>query len=230
MTMREAEWTARSGRPVNRPDRCGSFATRRLITFSRLEPKALDVGILDGLKLDPIADWMQLARADVGALLDEALGALRRGPPSSTEQALSRWREALRDLERLPPGDEAHVRLGLKVAYGWLDFQVASGAVPLNEVIIIAGADRRCIATSGNAAELLGRPSLIGLRIDDITVDDGRPMLPEAWNRFVATGSMTGEFACDRPGQAPIRLRYRAYPGRPLPGMQVSYLRPLAST
>lgn len=163
---------------------------------------ALELAVFEGLRVNAIAERMQLASTDVLGLLDDALRTLRLHRPSSTQVALSEWRHAQRDLESISNDDSARRRQTLVVAHRWLDYQVASGAVLTDEIMLITDADRRYVATTANAPRAFDHPSLVGLRVDDINVSNVRPVVPDVWNAFVANGSMTGEYDCDRPGQS----------------------------
>ena len=113
------------------------------------------------------------------------------------------------------------------MAHAWLDFQVASGAIPPRIVVLVTDISRRFVTASANAGQTLARPSMIGLRIDDITAGYARPLVPELWTLFDANGSMAGDYDCDRPGQAPLRVPFHGVWGRPLPDLQVGYLQPV---
>jgi hypothetical protein len=115
------------------------------------------------------------------------------------------------------------------VAHAWLDFQTVSGGVRPETVVLVTDSKRRFVATSGNAAQAFARPSVAGLRIDDITASHARPLLDELWNLFDAAGGMHGEYDCERPGMAPVRFPFRGVWGRPVPELQVGYLRPPVS-
>lgn len=201
-------------------------ALARLLAAQR---GVLELGVLEDLKVSEIAERMQTTSAAVHTLLREALLAVGSGVPPSSATTLAHWRAAQRRWDQLPANDLARAERGLVVAHAWLDYQVVSGAVEPQTAILVTGADRRFIAASANAGHILGRPSLIGLRIDDVTAAYARPLVAELWKMFVANGSMHGDYDCDRPGQPPIRIPFRGVWGRPLPDLQVGYLQSLAA-
>lgn len=198
-------------------------AIARLFSAQR---EALELSVLEDLKVGEIAERMQTTPAAVHGHLRAALLAVGSGVPLSAATTLARWRDAQRSWAQLPAHHGARAERALAVAHAWLDFQVASSAVRPETVVLITDADRRFVASSGNAAQTLGRPSVVGLRIDDITAAYARPLVPELWNLFDANGGMSGEYDCDRPGQLPIRTQFRGIWGRPLPELQVGYLAP----
>lgn len=191
-----------------------------------VQREALEMSVLEGLKIRQIAERMQTTPAEVTAHLRDALLAVGSGSQPSAATTLARWREAKRDWAQLPGHDRARVGLRLAVAHAWLDYQVATNSVKPETVVLVTDSERRFVATSGNAARALGRPSVLGLRIDDITATYARPLVPELWTLFDANGSMAGEYDCDRPGLLPIRTEFNGVWGRPLPDLQVGYLAP----
>ena len=221
---------------VARPDLAGTSlrrgSVRRAMSRDAVacllssQREALELGVLEDLKVAEIAERMQATAAVVHAHFRDALLAVGSGAPPSTALTLARWREAQRDWAQLSKGHPARPARALAVAHAWLDYQVASGAVGPETVVLITDADRRFVATTANAAQTLGRPSLVGLQIDDITAAYARPVVPELWTLFDANGSMYGDYDCDRPGQTPIRIAFHGIWGRPLPDLQVGYLQP----
>lgn len=198
-------------------------ALARLLSSQR---EALELSVLEDLKVRDIAERMQTTPSIVHAHLNDALVAVGHGEPPSAETTLARWRETQRDWAALPAHHRARREHGLAAAHAWLDYQVASRAVSPKTVVLVTDTDRRFVATSGNAAQTFGRPSVAGLRIDDVTAAYARPLVPELWTLFDANGSMNGEYDCDRPGQVPVRTEFRGVWGRPLPDLQVGYLNP----
>lgn len=198
-------------------------ALARLLSSQR---EALELSVLEDLKVREIAERMQTTSAVVHGHLNDALLAVGYGDPPSAETTFARWRETLRGWATLPAHDRARREQGLAAAHAWLDYQVASRTVSPETVVLVTDSERRFVATSGNAALTFGRPSVAGLRIDDVTAAYARPLVPELWTLFDTNGSMNGEYDCDRPGQAPIRTEFQAVWGRPLPDLQVGYLNP----
>ena len=66
---------------------------------------------------------------------------------------------------------------------------------------LVTDNSRRFVTANATAGVTLARPSMVGLQIDDITAEYGRPLVPELWDVFDTNGSMSGEYDCDRPGQ-----------------------------
>jgi len=180
--------------------------------------------VLEDLKVSEIADRMQTTPSVVHRELGDALRAVDAGERPSVAMTLGRWRDAEQRWAQLPATSPGRPAQGAAVAHAWLDFQVASDAIPPRTVILVTDTSRRFVTASGNAGWMMGRPSMIGLRIDDITADYAQPLVPELWNVFGANGSMSGDYDCDRPGQAPIRVSFIAVWGRPLPDLHVGYL------
>jgi len=162
--------------------------------------------------------------------LNDALVAVGNGVPLSAEATLSRWRQTRRDWAELPVAHPGRPARSLAVAHAWLDYQVASKAVTGDMCILVTDAERRFVTASANAGVTFGRPCVVGLQIDDVTAEYARPFVPELWNLFDVNGSMSGEYDCDRPGLAPMRIPFRGTWGRPLPELQVGYLDRAAAT
>ena len=198
-------------------------ALARLLSSQR---EALELSVLEDLKVREIAERMQTTSAVVHGHLRDALLAVGSGDPPSAGSTLARWREAQHAWAELPAHHRARPERTLAAAHAWLDHQVASSALSPETVVLVTDGNRRFVATSGNAARTLGRPSVVGLRIDDVTAAYARPLVPELWTLFDANGSMSGEYDCDRPGQLPVRTQFHGVWGRPLPDLQVGYLDP----
>jgi hypothetical protein len=193
--------------------------------LSRLR-EALELSVLEDLKVSQIAERMRTTPAAVHGIFREALLAVRAGVRPSAATTLARWRDAERGWAVLSDRHPARHAQSAAVAHAWLDFQVASRAIPAETVVLVTDGERRFVAASANAGQTLARPAVVGLRIDDITASYARPLVPELWTLFDANGRMQGEYDCDRPDQAPIRTKFRGIWGRPLPDLQVGYLQP----
>lgn len=188
--------------------------------------EALELSVLENLKVNAIADRMQTTPSAVHRELGDALRAVDAGERPTTAETFGRWRQAELRWGQLPPTDPARPAQASTAAHAWIDFQVASGAIPAGTVILVTDASRRFVTASGNAGLMMGRPSMVGLRIDDITPDYAQGLVSELWDVFAANGSMSGDYDCDRPGQVPIRIPFRGIWGRPLPDLQVGYVGP----
>lgn len=201
-----------------------ALSGRALDTLLSSQREVLELSILEDLKVSAIADRMQTTPTVVHGHLRDALLAVSDGTPPTAEETLARWRDAQRAWAELPPNDPARPERSRSVAHAWLDFQVASHAVPGETVVLVTDTHRRFVTASANAASMLGRPSVVGMQIDDVTAAYARPLVSELWTLFDANGSMAGEYDCDRPRQAPIRIPFRGIWGRPIPDLQVGYL------
>ena len=186
--------------------------------------EALELAVLEDLKVAAIAERMRTTASVVHGHLRDALLAVGSGVPPSAGTTLARWREAQRSWARLQPKHPARPERALAVAHAWLDYEVATGAIGPGTVVLVTDADRRFVAASANAGQTFDRPSVIGLHIDDVTASYGKALVPDLWTVFDANGSMHGDYDCDRPGQAPIRIPFHGVWGRPLPDLQVGYL------
>jgi len=184
----------------------------------------LELSVLEDLKVSAIADRMQTTPSVVHRELGDALRAVDAGERPSVAMTLGRLRDAEQQWAQLPATSPGRPAQGAAGAHAWLDFQVASDASRPRTAILVTDTSRRFVTASANAGMMMGRPSMIGLRIDDITADYAQPLVPELWNVFGATGSLSGDFDCRRPGQAPTRVSFIAVWGRPLPDLQVGYL------
>lgn len=207
--------------PVRRSLRDGALSC--LLSSQR---EALELSALEDLKVSAIADRMRTTPAVVHRELGDALRAVVAGERPSAALTLERWRDADRRWSELPATSPQRPAESASVAHAWLDFQVASGAIPQDTVVLVTDMSRRFVTSTANAGSMMARPSMVGLRIDDITAEYARPLVPELWEVFETNGSMTGDYDCDRPGLAPITAPFRAVWGRPLPDLQVGYLAP----
>lgn len=185
---------------------------------------ALELAVLEGLKVRQIAERMQTTPPAVHRLLKDALVAVDHGGAPTAASAIGRWRAAEREWGQLPAGHARRVEHAVSVAHAWLDCQLTTGAVRPGTTVLVTDAARRFVATSDTAGQMLGRPSTIGLHIDDITAEYARPLVPDLWALFDENGAMDGLYDCDRPGGAPIRTTFRGYWARPLPELEVGYL------
>lgn len=203
--------------------------TLRADTVARLpsaEREALELAVLEDLKVNAIAERTQLTARAVHGLLRNALLTAGSGARPTPQSTLARWRDAEQHWMRLPNDDGGRAAAGFAVAHSWLDYQVASGGISDETTVVITDTSRRFVASTANAGVAFGRPSLIGLRIDDVTATYARRLVPELWDMFDRSGGMEGDYDCDRPDQDPVRLPFRGVWGRPLPTLEVGYILP----
>ena len=202
------------------------LTSRALSSLLSIQRHALELAVLEDLKVPQIAERMETSPAEVSRLLRDGLLTVGNATPVSAPQCLERWREAERGWRALPPAHPGRPSEARAVAHAWLDYQVASRGIRSDTTVLITDAARRFIATTAGAATAVGRPSIAGLRIDDITASYARPRVSELWSLFDDNGGMQGEYDCDRPEQTPVRFPFRGIWGRPLPDLQVGYLAP----
>lgn len=93
---------------------------------------------------------------------------------------------------------------------------------------LVADNSARYIAANARAVELTGysHDELLHMTVRDITPahrDDARA---ELWNRFIQTGSQSGEYVLQRKDGMPVAVRYHAF-ASVAPGIHVSLLAPL---
>jgi hypothetical protein len=203
-----------------------ALSARAVASLLAAQRQALELTMLEDLKVREAAERMRTTSSVVHRHLRDALLAVGSGQQPSASATLARWREAERGWAQAQTDSAARAERAVAVAHAWLDYQVAAAAVPADMVLLVTAVDRTFVATSAPAAQMFGRPSLVGLRIDDVTADYARPLVPELWTTFDSTGGMHGMYDCERPGQAPIRVPFHGVYGRPLPELQVGYLRP----
>ncbi|HUQ77972.1 MAG TPA: hypothetical protein VM427_03760 [Patescibacteria group bacterium] len=201
--------------------------TLRADTLARLpsaEREALELAVLADLKIGAIAERLQTTAQVVQRVLRSALLGAGSNAPLTAASTLERWRHTQRQWMRLPADDSTRPAASAAVAHTWLDYQVASGGVSADTTVVITDSDRRFVAATANAGATFGRPSIIGLRIDDVTPAYARPLLPDLWTIFDEVGGMEGDYDCDRSGQDPVRLPFRGVWARPIPTLQVGYI------
>lgn len=98
--------------------------------------------------------------------------------------------------------------------------------------ILLADDNRRYVHATPAAARLSGRPlaRLLTLRVDDLSRASERERLPEAWERFLADGSMEGPYILERPDGSEVEVRYASKANAPWPGSHASLLVPSDDT
>lgn len=197
---------------------------RALASLNSAQREALELAVLEELKVRAVAERMQTTASVVHAHLRDALLAVDSGEPLSAPETLRRWRAALGAWGAIPEGHRERPEQATAVAHAWLDYQTTSRAVPAGTIVLVTDSNRRFVATSGNAGETFRRPSLVGLQIDDVTASYAKPLLPDLWNIFDANGGMRGEYDCDLPDTAPARFPFHGVWGRPVSELQVGYL------
>ncbi len=94
--------------------------------------------------------------------------------------------------------------------------------------ILLADDDRRYVHATPAAARLSGRPlaRLLTMRVEDVTRASEREGVPEAWDRFVAEGSMQGPYVLERPDGSEVEIRFASKANAPWPGSHASLLVP----
>ena len=188
------------------------------------EREVLELAVLEDLKVSAIAERTRTTPTEVNHRLRDGILALRGGARPSAADTLRRWRAAEDARAKLAPHDATRPTQTVAVAHAWLDYQAATGAIAAGTVALVTDTDRRFIATSSGAGDLMGRGSVVGLHIDDVTPTYARALLPELWGVFDANGEMHGDYDCERPGRDPGRVPFQGVWGRPARDLQVGML------
>jgi hypothetical protein len=99
---------------------------------------------------------------------------------------------------------------------------------PNAPALLLADDERRYVHATPAAALLSGRPlaRLLTMRVEDVTRASERGAVPEAWNRFIAAGSMVGPYRLERPDGSEVALTFAAKANAPWPGSHASLLVP----
>lgn len=94
--------------------------------------------------------------------------------------------------------------------------------------ILVADDHRRYVHATPAAARLSGRPlaRLLTMRVEDVARPSERPRVPDAWDRFLAEGSMEGPYVLERPDGSNVEVRYASKANAPWPGSHASLLVP----
>lgn len=196
-------------------------AVHRLLSSQR---EVLELAVLEDLKVGAIAERTRTTRTQVHHQLRDGILALRSDSRPSAADTLRRWRAEEAARAKLSPEDPTRPAQTAAVAHAWLDYQIATDAIRSGTVVLITDTDRRFVATNAGAGDLMGRGSVVGLHIDEVTASYARPLVPELWGIFDANGEMHGDYDCDRPGLDPIRVPFQGVWGRPAPDLQVGLL------
>ena len=95
--------------------------------------------------------------------------------------------------------------------------------------ILVADNERRYVHATPAAAVLSGRPlaRLLTMRVEDVGRAAERAAIPEAWDQFVATGSMNGPYVLERPDGSEVPVHFAAKANTPWPGSHASLLVPV---
>ena len=149
--------------------------------------------------------------------------------------AIQIWQdeEALRDaagadVERPMGSAELSRFWAAKPAIEHFDALTAVDAQPDAPAILVADNSRRYVHATPAAARLSGRPlaRLLTMRVEDLASAPDRGAVPEAWERFVAQGSMEGPYMLERPDGSEVAVRYAAKANVPWPGSHASVVVP----
>jgi PAS domain-containing protein len=108
------------------------------------------------------------------------------------------------------------------------DALTATEPSPNAPAIVVTDNQRRYVHATPAAALLSGRPlaRLLTMRVDDVVRPADRDGLPEAFDRFVADGSMHGAGVFAGPDGADINVRYAARANTPWPGSHSTVMVP----
>jgi PAS domain-containing protein len=108
------------------------------------------------------------------------------------------------------------------------DALTAVDAQPDAPAILLADDRRHYVHATPAAARLAGRPlaRLLTMRVEDLARGTDRGAVPEAWERFVAEGSMEGPYTLERPDGSEVAVRFAAKANAPWPGSHASLVVP----
>ncbi|MFL5679908.1 MAG: PAS domain-containing protein [Chloroflexota bacterium] len=145
-------------------------------------------------------------------------------------ELLAEWRTAQRRFESLADADTSCPHAAAAVARAWLAYQLAVGGLDPDEVVLIVDDDRRYVAASPNAEQVLGVPhdQLLTMRVDDLTPPDALRALDDTWRDFLEGSSMAGEYGSDE-GAGLSRVEFRARANWPVRHVHISHLKPLTT-
>ncbi|MEO5703477.1 MAG: hypothetical protein ABIZ52_05285 [Candidatus Limnocylindrales bacterium] len=97
---------------------------------------------------------------------------------------------------------------------------------PNAPAILLADDQRRYVHATPAAARLSGHTlaRLLTMRVDDVARAAERAAVPDAWERFVANGSMRGPYFLERADGSEVEVMYSARANTPWPGAHLSLL------
>jgi PAS domain-containing protein len=132
------------------------------------------------------------------------------------------------DLERPMGSAELSRFWAAEPAIEHFDALTAVDAQPDAPAILLADDSRRYVHATPAAARLSGRPlaRLLTMRVEDLARGSDRQGVAEAWNRFVAAGSMEGPYTIERPDGSEVAVRFAARANAPWPGSHASLVVP----
>jgi PAS domain-containing protein len=98
--------------------------------------------------------------------------------------------------------------------------------------ILVADDRRRYVHATPAASRLSGRPlaRLLTMRVEDVTRNVERALVPDAWARFIAEGSAAGPYRLERPDGSEVDVRFASKANAPWPGSHASVLVPAEET
>lgn len=136
------------------------------------------------------------------------------------------------DLEKPMGGAELSQFWAAEPAIEHFDALTAIDAKPDAPAILLADNSRRYVHATPAAARLAGRPlaRLLTMRVEDLTRTSDRNGVAEAWDRFVAEGSMSGPYMLQRPDGTEVAVRFAAKANAPWPGSHASVVVPAEDT
>jgi len=114
----------------------------------------------------------------------------------------------------------------MRLAGSWLDYQVAVGTVPDDEIVLVADGNACFVAVTANVERYLGidRQALLGMSIADITPPAERPRVAEAWAAFVKIGAAHGPYQLWRRDGEEVPASFQAKANLPARGLHTSRL------
>lgn len=145
--------------------------------------------------------------------------------------------EALRDaageeIEKPMGSSELSRFWAAEPAIEHFDALTAVDAQPDAPAILLADDSRRYVHATPAAAQISGRPlaRLLTLRVEDLTPASQRATVAQAWERFLAQGTMEGPYVLERPDGSEIPVRFAAKADAPWPGAHASLFVPADQT
>ncbi len=132
------------------------------------------------------------------------------------------------DLAKPMGGEELSQFWAAEPTIEHFDALTAVDAQPNAPAILLADNSRRYVHATPAAARLSGRPlaRLLTMRVEDLTRHSERTEVRDAWDQFVAEGSMEGPYVLERPDGSEVSVRYAAKANAPWPGSHASLLVP----
>ena len=147
----------------------------------------------------------------------------------SIPELLARWRDAERRWEQTAPDDPGSDDARRHVLDTWLAYQEAAGYLAQEEMVLVADDRMRYVAANSEAHRVLGYPvgGIAGRSVADITHPTDQAALQAAWDEFLRSGRLDGEYVLYRRDGTMLRATFVARAHLPIAGLHTSRLRPI---